>query len=116
MCDTRSTPMAKSGIFRISGSHTSRKNQSLSARPEPIASSHREEAIGISHAQIRVPIGKLPLGQIRISRSHTSRKNQSLSARPEPIASSHREEAIGISHAQIRVPTEKFSLPKPPKS
>ncbi|KAI1699822.1 hypothetical protein Ddc_18394 [Ditylenchus destructor] len=32
--------------------------KSSSARPVPIASSHREEAIGISHARIRAPIRK----------------------------------------------------------
>ncbi|KAI1719410.1 hsp70 protein [Ditylenchus destructor] len=34
-------------------------------RPVPIALSHREEAIGISHARIRAPIGKLASGLIR---------------------------------------------------
>ncbi|KAI1703184.1 hypothetical protein Ddc_16655 [Ditylenchus destructor] len=33
--------------------------QILSARPVPIASSHREEAIGVSHARIRAATGKL---------------------------------------------------------
>ncbi|KAI1707460.1 BLOC-1-related complex sub-unit 6 domain-containing protein [Ditylenchus destructor] len=84
-----------------------------SARPVPIASSHREEAIGVSHAQIRGPTGKLAPPQnpgfpgspegINPETCKTS------SARPVPIASSHREEAIGVSHAQIRGPTGKLA-------
>ncbi|KAI1710045.1 hypothetical protein Ddc_13644 [Ditylenchus destructor] len=54
-----SWPWSKSGIFRIAGGHNSRQNRSLSARPVPIASSHREEAIGVSHARIRAAIRKL---------------------------------------------------------
>ncbi|KAI1691231.1 hypothetical protein Ddc_24367 [Ditylenchus destructor] len=45
-----------------SGSGNSRQNRSLSAGPVPIASSHREEAIGISHAPIRAATGKLGFG------------------------------------------------------
>ncbi|KAI1704076.1 serpentine type 7TM GPCR chemoreceptor srv domain-containing protein [Ditylenchus destructor] len=49
------------GFFRIAGGHNSRQNRSLSGRPVPIASSHREEAIGVSHARIRAPTGKILL-------------------------------------------------------
>ncbi|KAI1700115.1 hypothetical protein Ddc_18225 [Ditylenchus destructor] len=38
------------------------KKQYFPARPVPIASSHREEAIGVSHAQIRAATGKLAFG------------------------------------------------------
>ncbi|KAI1723440.1 hypothetical protein DdX_03600 [Ditylenchus destructor] len=50
----------QSRIFRISGSHKSRYSQKLTARPVPIVLSHRDEAIDVSHARIRAPIGKLP--------------------------------------------------------
>ncbi|KAI1700337.1 hypothetical protein DdX_16764 [Ditylenchus destructor] len=54
-----------SRIFRISGSRKSRYSQKLSARPVPIDSSHREEAIDVSHARIRAATGKLAHGQIQ---------------------------------------------------
>ncbi|KAI1714364.1 hypothetical protein DdX_08458 [Ditylenchus destructor] len=47
---------------RISGSHKSRQNRSLSARPVPIVLSHRDEAIDVSHARIRAAIRKLAPG------------------------------------------------------
>ncbi|KAI1728896.1 hypothetical protein DdX_01105 [Ditylenchus destructor] len=59
----QSTPLAETKrltIFRISGSHKSRYSQILSARPVPFVLSRREEAIDVSHARIRAPIGKLP--------------------------------------------------------
>ncbi|KAI1728318.1 protein 4.1 like protein [Ditylenchus destructor] len=52
--------MAKSRIFRISGSYKSRQNRSLSARPVPIDSARRDEAIDVSHAQIRAAQRNLP--------------------------------------------------------
>ncbi|KAI1725888.1 hypothetical protein DdX_02574 [Ditylenchus destructor] len=57
--------LAKSRIFRISGSHKSRNSQILSARPVPIDSSRREEAIDVSHARIRAPTEQLAPGQIQ---------------------------------------------------
>ncbi|KAI1714848.1 hypothetical protein DdX_08116 [Ditylenchus destructor] len=47
--------LAKSRIFRISGSHKSRYSQMLPARPVPIDSARRDEAIDVSHARIRAP-------------------------------------------------------------
>ncbi|KAI1705647.1 hypothetical protein Ddc_15645 [Ditylenchus destructor] len=88
--------------------------KSSSARPVPIASSHREEAIGVSHAQIRGPIRKLALGPnpgfSGLPEAINPETWKSSSARPVPIASSHREEAIGVSHAQIRGPIRKLAL------
>ncbi|KAI1695160.1 hypothetical protein DdX_19735 [Ditylenchus destructor] len=52
--------LAKSRIFRISGSHKSRQRQSLSARPVPIDSAGRDEAIHVSHARIRAATRNLP--------------------------------------------------------
>ncbi|KAI1710690.1 hypothetical protein Ddc_13294 [Ditylenchus destructor] len=57
--DWEFSPGPKSRIFRISGSQKSGKKQSLSARPVPIASPYRDEAIHISHARIRAATGKL---------------------------------------------------------
>ncbi|KAI1726261.1 hypothetical protein DdX_02970 [Ditylenchus destructor] len=45
---------------RISESHKSRQSQKLSARPVPIVLSHRDEAIDVSYARIRVPTRNLP--------------------------------------------------------
>ncbi|KAI1711911.1 DIX domain-containing protein [Ditylenchus destructor] len=52
-------------IFRISGSHKSRQNRSLSARPVPIVLSRRDEVIDVSHARNRAAIRKLAPGQIQ---------------------------------------------------
>ncbi|KAI1714053.1 hypothetical protein Ddc_11616 [Ditylenchus destructor] len=84
-----------------------------SARPVPIASSHREEAIGVSHAPIRGPTGKLAPGPnpgfSGLPEAINPETCKTSSARPVPIASSHREEAIGVSHAPIRGPTGKLA-------
>ncbi|KAI1726541.1 hypothetical protein DdX_03263 [Ditylenchus destructor] len=45
---------------RISGSHKSRQNRSLSGRPVPIVLSRRDEAIDVSHARIRAAQRNLP--------------------------------------------------------
>ncbi|KAI1712801.1 hypothetical protein DdX_09428 [Ditylenchus destructor] len=45
--------LTKSRIFRISGSHKSRKSQKYPAKPVPIDLAHRVEAIDVSHARIR---------------------------------------------------------------
>ncbi|KAI1693939.1 SGF29 tudor-like domain-containing protein [Ditylenchus destructor] len=68
----RRGPRHKSRIFRISSSHIFRQKQSLSARPVPIDSSHREESIDISHGQIRVPTGNLPFYVTHVTHSTPS--------------------------------------------
>ncbi|KAI1710679.1 hypothetical protein Ddc_13329 [Ditylenchus destructor] len=83
-------------------------------RPVPFDSSHREEAIGISHAPIRAAQRKLAPapnpGFSGLPEAINPENWESSSARPVPIASSHREEAIGISHAPIRAATGKFYM------
>ncbi|KAI1728174.1 hypothetical protein DdX_00334 [Ditylenchus destructor] len=51
--------LPKSRIFRISGSHKSRKSPICPAKPVPIDSARRDEAIHISHARKRAATGVL---------------------------------------------------------
>ncbi|KAI1705974.1 hypothetical protein Ddc_15484 [Ditylenchus destructor] len=53
--------LPKSGIFRIAGGHNFAQEPECALGPVPIASSHREEAIGISHAPNGGPTGKFPM-------------------------------------------------------
>ncbi|KAI1728828.1 carbon-nitrogen hydrolase domain-containing protein [Ditylenchus destructor] len=56
--------------YRFSGSHKSRYSQKLTARPVPIDSSHREEAIDVSHARIRAATGKFYSGRTDTGNPH----------------------------------------------
>ncbi|KAI1702145.1 hypothetical protein DdX_15660 [Ditylenchus destructor] len=67
----RRGPRAKSRIFRISGSHKSRQNRSLSARPVPFVLSRRDEAIDVSHARIRAAQRNLPFYVTHVSHVFT---------------------------------------------
>ncbi|KAI1703452.1 hypothetical protein DdX_14876 [Ditylenchus destructor] len=67
--------LPKSWIFRISGSHKFRQNRSLSARPVPIDSAGRDEAIDVSHARIRAATVYLPFYVTHVSHvTHVSRE------------------------------------------
>ncbi|KAI1707810.1 hypothetical protein Ddc_14683 [Ditylenchus destructor] len=88
--------------------------ETSSARPVPFDSSHREEAIGISHGRIRAATGKFSPGPnpgfSGLPEGINPEIWETSSARPVPFDSSHREEAIGISHARIRAATGKFYM------
>ncbi|KAI1716242.1 hypothetical protein DdX_07279 [Ditylenchus destructor] len=53
--------LAKSRIFRTSGSHKSRKSPMFPAKPVPIDSARRDEAIDVSHARNQAATGNFPL-------------------------------------------------------
>ncbi|KAI1716395.1 hypothetical protein DdX_07443 [Ditylenchus destructor] len=103
--------MAKSRIFRISGSHKSRKSSMFPAKPVPIDSAPETKRLTYHTpgTELRSVICDLAKSRIfRISGSHKSRKSSMFPAKPVPIDSAARDEAIDVSHARNRA-AQRFS-------
>ncbi|KAI1691747.1 hypothetical protein Ddc_24070 [Ditylenchus destructor] len=105
--------LPKSGIFRIAGGQNFAQDPECALGPVPIASPHREEAIG-NHTpttEARLEICDLPKsGIFRIAGGQNFAQDPECALGPVPIASPHREEAIGLPEGKTsrRIPSVRW--------